>query len=411
MATLGTNTGTQLTNDLATYLNQQKQNANGTLDTTQLASIINNYLTTGEKLVMETGTTTNSVYKQFNTTDVVPAKNEIVTTGLFSGGSGSLFNFYTSSTSNIAGASGSAQFPYYTNVYASTNTGSAPIEFAVAYGHISGAGAPTTAANPDSTLPTKATYFQYRALLTNTTENHFNFWGTTGADSYATPDIYVLNLSRANYRERVDAGNWQLTLSGSNGVFSFIDNSGEKFNTTNGGTNEYNIVSGTLNLGQNIDSVINSYTASNNQGFGKFYPDYGILVFNPAALSASVGAELSGSSQSSSYDYSQLDFLKAIQKGGQNGQLGFEARRIENVSTAHYFVRVNNREFNFSNNPTYTDATGSMTQPTFQTDPLAYITTVGLFNDANEMIAVAKTSQPIAKSFSKELLLKVKLDF
>ena len=62
MATLGTNTGTQLTNDLATYLNQQKQNANGTLDTTQLASIINNYLTTGEKLVMETGTTTNSVY-------------------------------------------------------------------------------------------------------------------------------------------------------------------------------------------------------------------------------------------------------------------------------------------------------------------------------------------------------------
>jgi hypothetical protein len=52
-----------------------------------------------------------------------------------------------------------------------------------------------------------------------------------------------------------------------------------------------------------------------------------------------------------------------------------------------------------------------MKQPTFTTDPLTYITTIGLFNDANEMIAVAKTSQPIAKSFSKELLLKVKLDF
>ena len=98
--------------------------------------------------------------------------------------------------------------------------------------------------------------------------------------------------------------------------------------------------------------------------------------------------------------------FNVIKAGGD-----FQARRIENISTAHYFVRVNNREFNFSNNPTYTDATGSMTQPTFQTDPLTYITTVGLFNDANEMIAVAKTSQPIAKSFSKELLLKVKLDF
>lgn len=411
MATLGTNTGTQLTNDLANYLNQQRQTANGVIDTAKLASIINTYLTTGEQLVVETGVTTNSVYKMFNTTDIVSAKNEVVTTGLFSGGSGSLFNFYTSSTSNIAGASGSAQFPYYTNVYASTNTGSAPVEFAVAYGHISGAGAPTTAVDPNSTLATKATYFQYRALLTDTAENHFNFWGTTGADSYATPDIYVINLSRANYRERVDAGNWQLTLSGSNGVFSFIDESGEKFNTTNSGTNEYNIVSGTLNLGTPNPATISTYTASNGQGFGKFYPDYGILVFNPAALSASVGAELSGSSQSSSYDYSQLDFLKAIQKGGQNNQNGFEARRIENVSTAHYFVRVNNREFNYSNNPTFVDATGSLANPTFKTDPYVYPTTVGLYNDANELIAVAKTSQPIAKSFSKELLLKVKLDF
>lgn len=406
MATLGSNTGTQLTNDLATYLNQQKQSANGVIDTAQLATIINTYLTTGEQLVVETGVTTNSVYKAFNTTDIVSAKNEIVTTGLFSNGSGSLAAFYTSSTPSIAGASGSTTFAYYTNVYASSNTGSAPVEFAVAYGHISGAGAPTTAIDNNSTLATKATYFQYRALLTDTAENHFNFYSASTADGYSSPDIYAVNLSRANYRERVDAGNWQITLSGSNGIFTFIDESGEKFNTTNSGTNEYNIVSGTLNLGTSNPATIASYTASNKQGFGKFYPDYGILVFNPSALSASVGAELSGSTQSSSYDYTQTDFLKAIQ-GGQN----FEARRIENVSTAHYFVRVNNREFNYSNNPTFVDATGSLANPTFKTDPYVYPTTVGLYNDANELIAVAKTSQPIAKSFSKELLLKVKLDF
>jgi hypothetical protein len=410
MATLGTNTGTQLTNDLATYLNQQKQNANGTLDTTQLAAIINNYLTTGEKLVMETGTTTNSVYKAFNTTDVVPAKNEIVTTGIFSNGSGSLSQFFTSSTSNVAGNglkfySGSVTSPYYYNVYASSAS-TAPVEFSVGYGHISGAGVPNTAADPNSTLATKATYFQYRALLTDTGENYFTFYSGSTLDGYSSNDIYFINLSRANYRERMDAGNWEIHLSGSKGIYTFIDNSGEKFNTVNSGTNEFNIVSGTLNLGTTNPATIASVTASNGQGFGKFYPDYGILVFNPTALSASVGGELGGSTQSSSYDYSQNDFLNAISGGAY-----FEARRIENVSTAHYFVRVNNREFNFSNNPTYTDATGSFIEPTFTTDPLTYITTVGLFNDANEMIAVAKTSQPIAKSFSKELLLKVKLDF
>ena len=47
----------------------------------------------------------------------------------------------------------------------------------------------------------------------------------------------------------------------------------------------------------------------------------------------------------------------------------------------------------------------------FKRDPRVYITTIGLYNNANEMLAVAKTSQPIAKSFDKEVLVKVKLDF
>ena len=405
MATLGTNTGTQLTNDLATYLNQQKQSANGVIDTNQLATIINTYLTTGEQLVAETGVTTNSVYKKFNTTDIVTAKNEIVTTGLWSNGSGSLSTFYTGSSTSIAGMSGSATSNYYYNVYADANTGSAAVEFSVAYGHKYGSGSATYANNPNTTFATKATYFQYRALLTDTAETSFNFYSSSTLDGYAANEIYVINVARSNYRERMDAGNWQITLSGSNGLFNFIDNSGEKFNTTNAGTNEYNIVSGTLNLGQNIDSVINTYTASNNQGFGKFYPDYGILVFNPSALSSTVGSELA-TSGSSFDEYEQKRIFKSI-VGGAN----FEARRIENVSTAHYFVRVNNREFNFSNNPTFVDATGSMANPTFKTEPYVYPTTVGLYNDSNELIAVAKTSQPIAKSFSKELLLKVKLDF
>jgi len=406
MATLGTNTGTQLTNDLATYLNQQKQAANGVIDTNQLATIINTYLTTGEQLVAETGVTTNSVYKKFNTTDIVTAKNEIVTTGLWSNGSGSLSTFFTGSSTSIAGMSGSTTANYYHNVYASETTSSAAVEFSVAYGHKYGSGSATYANNPDTTFATKATYFQYRALLTDTAETSFNFYSSSTLDGYASNEIYVINVARSNYRERMDAGNWQITLKGTSGSFTFIDNSGEKFNTTNGGTNEYNIVSGTLNLGQNIDSVINTYTASNNQGFGKFYPDYGILVFNPTALTSTLGAQTITPSGTGVDSYDSHKFFNAI-KAGAN----FEARRIENVSTAHYFVRVNNREFNFSNNPTFVDTTGSMANPTFKTEPYVYPTTVGLYNDANELIAVAKTSQPIAKSFSKELLLKVKLDF
>jgi len=408
MATLGQNTGTQLINDLASYLNTQKQSANGALDTTQLAGIINRYLTTGEQLVTETGVVTNSIYKQFNTTDVVTAKNEIVTTGLWSSGDGSLTTFFTGSTPAVAGQSGSATDEYYYNVYGSAITASAEVEFAVAYGHISGAGAPNLAANDISTLPTKATYVQYRSILLDGLTPKFKFYSGSVADGYESDDVYVVNVSRARYRERMDAGNISLTLSGSAGTITLIDDSGQKFDyQTNYGVREFNMVSGSLNLGTNNPATIASVTASNLAGFGKFYPEQGIILLNPRALTAAVGAELTPSGSYISYEFNHRRLFNAI-KGGAD----FEARRTENVSTSHYFVRVFNREFNYSNNPTYTSGSqGAFYQDTFKTDPKAYITTIGLYNDANELLAVAKTSKPIEKSFSKELVLKVKLDF
>lgn len=408
MATLGQNTGTQLINDIASYLNAQKQTANGALDTTQLAGIINKYLTTGEQLVTETGVVTNSIYKQFNTTDIVTAKNEIVTTGLWSSGDGSLITFFTGSSAAVAGNSGSATDEYYYNIYGSATTASAEVEFAVSYGHISGAGAPNLAASDTSTLPTLATYVQYRSLLLNGTQPKFTFYSGSVADGLESNDVYIINVSRARYRERMDAGNISLTLSGSAGTITLIDDSGQKFDyQTNYGVREFNMVSGSLNLGTNNAATIASVTASNLAGFGKFYPEQGIILLNPTALKAAVGNELNPSGSLISYEYNHKRLFNAI-KGGAD----FEARRTENVSTSHYFVRVFNREFNYSNNPTYTSGSqGAFYQDTFKTDPKTYITSIGLYNDANELLAIAKTSKPIEKSFSKELVLKVKLDF
>jgi hypothetical protein len=408
MATLGQNTGTQLINDIASYLNAQKQGANGALDTTQLAGIINKYLTTGEQLVTETGVVTNSIYKHFNTTDIVTAKNEIVTTGLWSSGDGQLTTFFTGSSPAVAGHSGSATDEYYYNIYGSVTTGSAEVEFAVSYGHISGAGATNLAAIDTSTLPTLATYVQYRSLLLNGAQPKFTFYSGSVADGLESDDVYIINVSRARYRERMDAGNIALTLSGSAGTITLIDDSGQKFDyQTNYGIREFNIVSGSLNLGTNLPATIASRTASNLAGFGKFYPEQGIILLNPTALKVAVGAELNPSGSLISYEYNHKRLFNAIKSGAN-----FEARRTENISTSHYFVRVFNREFNYSNNPTYISGSqGAFYQDTFKTDPKTYITSIGLYNDANELLAIAKTSKPIEKSFSKELVLKVKLDF
>ena len=44
-------------------------------------------------------------------------------------------------------------------------------------------------------------------------------------------------------------------------------------------------------------------------------------------------------------------------------------------------------------------------------NPTTYITTVGMYNDAGDLLAVAKLSQPITKDFTKEALIRVKLDY
>lgn len=413
MAKITGNAGAQLTQQLAAYLTQ---NASA-LDTTAIANIINQALPPNEKIGnLSGGVLTNGIYKKFGEFDIVDNKVEVVTEGIWSNGSGSLTTFFTGSTSTISGHSGSAADKYYYNIYStSTTTGSgASVEFAVAYGHKYGSGSVQLSTSDSALLPTMATYSQYRIVLNNnfegTADDYFTFYSSSTENGYSSNDIYVINLSRSNYRQQADPGNLSLTLSGSNGVFTFIDDSGKKFSDKQGKAGAvFNIVSGALNLGTSADATIKTYTASNAAGYGKFYPQSGIIILNPTAIASTVGTSLTPvtSSAPATETYNHKLLYNSI-KGGAN----FTLRRTEKVHTQHFFVRAANREFNFSNNPTYvTGSDGSFIEPSFQDDPKTFVTSVGLYNDANELLAIAKTSQPIQKSFDKELLIKVKLSF
>jgi hypothetical protein len=251
----------------------------------------------------------------------------------------------------------------------------------------------------------------------------FKFENSSGIATDAN-DIYVINIARARFREEMDAGNWSLTLTGGNGTFTFIDDSGKKFGDTFGKVGRvFKVVSGSLNLGTQNEATINTPTASNGLGLGLFYPDRGIIVLNPSAIGNVVGTiasetlwtddggvvisgSLTPSYLTTTEQFNHARLLQCIRRGAD-----FEARRTEDVSTQHFFVRATNREFNYSNNPTYINNDGTFTEASFESDPKTFITTVGLYNDSNEMIAVAKTSQPIPKSYDKEVLIKIKLSF
>ena len=401
MATITGQAGVNLSQELATYLSENQ----GNYTSEQLTQIINQYLSGGDKLGSTGGQISNGIYKSFGEFDQITGKVEVVTTGLWSGDTGSLTTFFTSSA-QVAATSGK----YYYNVYDTAATSS--IQFSVAYGNRTGLGSPALSGDDTSTLETKATYAQYKQILLETDDSQFTFVSSSTAGTHDSDAIYVINVARGRYKEKMDAGNWSLTLSGSLGSTTLIDDSGKKFDDTVGKAGRvFNVVSGSLNLGTENAATINTNYGVNGEGFGLFYPDQGLIVLNPTALSSSLGSvhgrDLAGSLVTNASTKNQLRLVESIKLGAD-----FEARRTENVSTSHYFVRATNREFNYSNNPSFvTGSDGSFAESTFETDPRTFITTVGLFNTSNEMIAVAKTSQPIPKSFDKEVLIKVKLDF
>ena len=382
----------------------------GQIDSNDVIALLNSALPSGQQLQSGAGVTTG-IYKRFGEFDKVNAKVEVITTGLWTGDTGSLTAAYTSST-QVAAASGD----YYYNVYnadPATDT-TAEVQFGVAYGHVNGSGSVSLANSDDALLASKANYAQYKSIILDPTDSKFSFENGAGT-KVDSNDIYAINVNRSRYREKMDPGNWSLTLTGTGGTHTFIDDSGKKFGDKLGKAGRvFKVVSGSLNLGTENEATINSTVSSGDVGFGLFYPDRGIIILSPAALEDAVGnvnvngasVSIAGSASTSAEQENHKILVNAINVGGD-----FQARRTENVSTQHFFVRATNREFNYSNNPTYVNANGTFVESTFETDPQTYITTIGLMNDANEMIAVAKTSQPIQKSFEKEVFIKVKLSF
>jgi len=81
------------------------------------------------------------------------------------------------------------------------------------------------------------------------------------------------------------------------------------------------------------------------------------------------------------------------------------------LNSTIYFCRVNHNEFNYSSNPTFVSGSKLVVKSNVNDLPLTYITTIGLYSSDNEMLAVAKLSEPIRKDPNTELTLRVRLDY
>ena len=207
MAVIRENRGSLLASNLSQYLAGAANTAGTPIDTNEVVRIVNQFLGTGEQISSDSTTISNGIYKKFGAIDKVTNRTEIVTSGIWSGDTGSLDvrANYTSSA-QVASVSGK----YYLDVYNSADTGSGEVQFSIAYGDARGFGAPTLTQNDDSTFPTKATYNQYKNVLLDSADAYFTDYAGNDMTSF-----YAINVNRARYKERLDPGNISLVLSGS----------------------------------------------------------------------------------------------------------------------------------------------------------------------------------------------------
>ena len=340
-------------------------------------------------------------FQRFNPeNDIVENQRTTISSGLWTGGSSTLTSFFTQSLNgNITGS----VLELY-NVDPNTDT-SAETQIAVGYANIHGSGsAGNTTKLTTGGRQTAALYRQFRNVILAPNTDEFTF---SGAPS-SSDDFYFISFQRARQREKIDPGNWELQLTGQMAgkaaKIQLIDDSGAGLNpTVNEGGRVFNVVSGSINDG------INTAAASQpGGGLGLFYPDLGIILLDASQMEASGGiADPVNPRSSDTFDNRPQKFYNSIKSGSS-----FQARREEEISSTNYFIRANNKDFNFSSNPTFsTGSDGSLTQGTFFKDPKTFITQVGLYNDENELLAIAKLSKPLLKSYSREAIIKVKLDF
>jgi hypothetical protein len=331
-------------------------------------------------------------FSRYNVEDSVISA-ETVVRGLWSGDTNTMQTFYTAST-NLG-------LEYYLDVYKDdpAAVASASVQFDIQYGHLYGSG--SVAINPliRGISPSRTIYGQYRNLVYGTETTNFSFdGGTTTAEQ-----IYVINISRANYKQSLQPGSFNLTLASGSATIYLTDDSNTTSLTRFIGENKiYYIISG---------SNGNAYTSSAATGpyYGMMLPDLGIIILDASGSLGGAGKFIASASLATgSVQNNHTKLFDSMVAPALNN---FQLQSQEVISSRYFFTRVKNSEFNYTTNPSIIDNNGNILYNSLINNPQTYVTTVGMYNDNNELLAVAKLSKPLTKDFTKEALIRIKLDY
>jgi hypothetical protein len=321
-------------------------------------------------------------FSRYNTDDSVISA-ETVVRAMWTGDAYTLSTFFT--------ASGYTE--YYLDVYNGISTASgSEVQFDIQYGNLYGSGSLPINSTVVGYSPSRVVYGQYRNLVYGTESTNFSFdGGTTTAK-----DIYVINISRARYKQSIQPGTLNLSLKSGSATINLTDDSNTTGLTRFIGENRILYLISGSNGNAYTSSAVSTY-------YGMVLPDLGVMILN---ASGALSPYIQVPNQATTAVYNHLKLFASISSSGN-----FQAQSQEVVSARYFFTRVKNSEFNYTTNPSIIDDNGNLLYTTLINNPQTFITTVGMYNDNNELLAVAKLSKPLVKDFTKEALIRIKLDY
>jgi hypothetical protein len=325
-------------------------------------------------------------YRRFDQDDIVVSADSI-TTPAWTDNLTTLSTFKTKASQLSENSS-----KYYYHVY-NSDTAAQEIQFAIAYGNKVGSGSAPYDAGEVGKSYSSTVYGQFRTLLNGDEDTDFTFISHSAT---STPDsVYFISMQRSRFKEKILPGSLSLTLQSSSTPVRLTDDSRNVTTDTFCDAGRvYSIYSGS-------EGVVNN----RNIEYGKLYPDVGIIALDGTAIEqAAVIAPADLTTGSSVQNIPNL--LQAMRTGS-----AFKLRADETLSSNFIFVRARNSEFNYSTNPSNITGSGELRHSVMIDNPQGYITQVGLYNDSNDLLAVAKLSTPLLKDFTKEALVRIKLDY
>jgi len=154
-----------------------------------------------------------------------------------------------------------------------------------------------------------------------------------------------------------------------------------------------------------------SSAAASGTGVGLIYYQAGLVVLTASVFNGNFGPRSETLYTSSVGTYLTSGSITGSCNGLRNRIYNVQFNNTTELNSTVYFCRANHNEFNYSTNPTYLSGGQVVVKNNASDAPVSYITTVGLYSADNELLAVAKLSEPLKKSIDNELTVRVRLDY